>query len=104
MVPKARPIRAGANRNPAQIIKDNTQSKRTKEQISADKAAADEVKRLKEAKEAEKKRQKLETIAWAEDSLAAEEHNYNAKMQASIAAAQQKAPKALSKKTQDDLR
>ncbi|KAF9233161.1 hypothetical protein BU15DRAFT_80409 [Melanogaster broomeanus] len=104
-----RPFRSTANKNPAQIIIDNTQKRRTSEQKRADDAEeAANAKDLRKQAELEYQA-KIAEIASMEDSLRKEDINYTAqaKLNARTAVSTQASSKkrmatTLEKKNRDD--
>ena len=80
-----RPIRANANRHPAQILRDATQKRRTVQQKEADEAAAAEQRAQTEARAKLAEKNKISAIASAADTLRREDKQYGREQKQSIA-------------------
>ena len=71
-----RPIRANANRHPAQILRDAVQKRRTAQQKEADEAAAAEQRAQAEGRAKLAEKNKISAITSAADTLRKEDKQY----------------------------
>lgn len=84
-----RPIRTNANRNPAQVILDATQKRRTTSQKQADEALAMKAKSTQAKTSLKEHQRKIKTIATAEDNLRQEDKEYGTSQLETLTMAEQ---------------
>ncbi|KAG2352462.1 hypothetical protein BDR07DRAFT_1498253 [Suillus spraguei] len=97
------PIHSNANRNPAQVILDATQKRRTTSQKQADKALAAKVKSTQAQTSLKEHQRKIKTIATAEDNLRQEDKEYRTSQLETLTIAEQmKSVKAKQKAIEAD--